>query len=864
MVDYASFFVFNHTTSMKLLTLFIALLIVSSSYDFAKAQMVTDYWGRDQFGDSVHWVFPHDSLYDHREVIIKFRKGILNKSFLCYDCYPDTLYRIDPKHPHPTLTYPTFEDCRKEAMSQRFAVDSGIINDYPLAMMLKSYGGKKLRRMTFANPCHDTLSITRYGDTIAMDHFNWMVLLMDNDTSIKPLLTNIVYYYKNKIQVAEPNGWFFPARIPHEKYIRAGHQKSMTLCGADIGWDFEVGDPSIKVGVIDNGIDWHLCELGGKGVGMPGTFPTYKVIDGWNFSSNRLDPSGHTAPDNLGSDHGTSCASLISANTNSICAAAEVVGVAGGWGSAGADDSTGFGVTLLGLRVVDTSTHLNYKYRKDYIAAAIFLASAYSTDTTINPYDSSLYRYGMGADVLNNSYGYGGDAQDTTSQDPTFLSIRKATEESYQHGVSFVACKQNFHGDTKRIIPADYLPQNMVVAVGASDFNKDIEFYSNVGRAMDLIAPGGDVPGGGGVGDSDYICLTVTDNNDQDSSWFNGTSAATPHVAGAIALLKSFFKRTLPSSAYKSLEPEDYEGILKASAYDLRNVRGHTGNNYTNHYDVKSGWGHLQIDSAFRYLVDSGFSITHVEIPALGDTIFGTWSSYSPTLFFNVGFDSSVLDDDKIVTARHRTITMSFVLPDSSFDYTRSMFIWGKGRGKHFCYSNESPNYQEHFTEILSGTGGLHSTGLQNSPNDEIQGIIHSGRKKVTMQGIQYDVSTTNPMTGQPFGLLPKTSNLGFNFSVFAAKLAGLNDVKKHIQVIQSEADISVSSNSLPTLHIESSKPLVRLSVFDILGREIFTKSMIGIPTSTEVQLPALGTGSYFCRLVTTSGVQTKKFLIAR
>ncbi len=95
---------------------------------------------------------------------------------------------------------------------------------------------------------------------------------------------------------------------------------------------------------------------------------------------------------------------------------------------------------------------------------------------------------------------------------------------------------------------------------------------------------------------------------------FNGTSAATPHVAGASALLLEYF---INSDNYNIIPTiEDIEHLLEFGADDI--VDFDLG--YTPGYDEKNGWGRLNIGNSLN-LVSGENKLIHVTLENLDYTI---------------------------------------------------------------------------------------------------------------------------------------------------------------------------------------------------------------------------------------------------
>lgn len=112
-------------------------------------------------------------------------------------------------------------------------------------------------------------------------------------------------------------------------------------------------------------------------------------------------------------------------------------------------------------------------------------------------------------------------------------AVLKATiKRAAQKGILLVAASGNEYGDPVSY-PARY---NEVIAVASVDENKIHSPFSNIGRENDLSAPG------------ENICSTVP-NNDYDC--WEGTSMATPHVTGLLALLKERFPNYASSTLRK-------------------------------------------------------------------------------------------------------------------------------------------------------------------------------------------------------------------------------------------------------------------------------------------------------------------------
>lgn len=170
------------------------------------------------------------------------------------------------------------------------------------------------------------------------------------------------------------------------------------------------------------------------------------------------------------------------------------------------------------------------------------------------------YAADNGAKVINVSLGGPGEA----------LTLRDALAYAVGKGV-FVAISagNSFEKGNEADFPAKYAEtMEGVMAVGAIGRSMRHAYYSNTGSYIEIAAPGGDVRAGGSAGaiwqptirasDSDPDTIIFPRFDRYAEAGFQGTSMASPHVAGVAALLMS----QLGSAA----RPAIVEQILKATA----------------------------------------------------------------------------------------------------------------------------------------------------------------------------------------------------------------------------------------------------------------------------------------------------------
>lgn len=253
-------------------------------------------------------------------------------------------------------------------------------------------------------------------------------------------------------------------------------------------WDLSTGSSSVVVGVIDSGIDYNHLDLAANIWTNPGEIAANGVDDdgnGYIDDIHGIDPyNGDSNPmDDL--FHGTHVAGTIGAVGNNGIG---VVGVS--WNvkeiACKAFNSSGTGTTAA------TVACLNYLVKLKNV-------------------------YGVNIVATSNSYG----------GFPYSIAMYNAIKASRDAGMVFVAGSGNntSDNDAAPFYPASYDLQN-VISVGAIDSSANIASFSNYGAtSVDIFAPGVSV------------YSTIPGNQ---YAFGSGTSMATPHVSGAVALLLSY------------------------------------------------------------------------------------------------------------------------------------------------------------------------------------------------------------------------------------------------------------------------------------------------------------------------------------
>jgi len=299
------------------------------------------------------------------------------------------------------------------------------------------------------------------------------------------------------------------------------YQYAIFITNSDKAWNETVGDPSVKIAILDEGVDLRHPDLGQSIVG------SFDVTDSVHQQPNPWDA------------HGTACAGLAAATHNGK----GIMGVAGG-------------CSLLAIRIAYSQMP-----RGKWITSHRWITQAID------------WAWKSGADILSNSWGGGPYSQSITN-----AFDRARTRGRNGLGAVNIVAAGNDSG------PVDFpglLPDVMTVSASneydefKTKQSRDGEDWwgSNYGPEVDIAAPGvhnltTDVTGRGGYELSDY-----TD--------FNGTSSATPIVAGAAGLVISKnhavtekeVRRVLINSADKvGNEPYDRNGRNDQMGYGRVNV----------------------------------------------------------------------------------------------------------------------------------------------------------------------------------------------------------------------------------------------------------------------------------------------------
>jgi len=155
-----------------------------------------------------------------------------------------------------------------------------------------------------------------------------------------------------------------------------------------------------------------------------------------------------------------------------------------------------------------------------------------------------------GAKVINASWGSSASS----------TALRNAINSARTAGIIFVTAAGNDASNNDRVpsYPASFNLDN-IISVAALDQDGNLDSsYSNWGaKSVDLAAPGTRIYSTSGSGDDQY-------------QYMSGTSMATPHVTGAVALLRAAY----PTESYTNIIKRLFAGVEKVPSLTGKCVTG--------------------------------------------------------------------------------------------------------------------------------------------------------------------------------------------------------------------------------------------------------------------------------------------------
>ena len=335
-------------------------------------------------------------------------------------------------------------------------------------------------------------------------------------------ILNVVKSLRERPEVAQaaPNQPLELQRVPNDPGF--GQQWHYPLIQLPQAWDLSTGgERPVIVAVPDTGVFLAHEDLQGQ------------LVPGYDFVERRVggDDPGDAAVVGESSWHGTHVAGTIAARTDNNR------GVAG----------VSWGAQIMPLRVIGRGSGSIYD-----LAQGMRYALGLPNDSGEVPERR--------ADIINLSVG-------TNADSPLYAEVIQAARD---RGVVIVAAAGNQATD-RPLFPAALDGVISVTAVGP---NKQAAPYANFGSTIDLTAPGGDQRQGTASGVLSTLVEVVGGERRSSYGFLQGTSMATPHVAGVLALMKAI---------YPELDYDTFQNVLASG--QITEDLGVTG------FDPRYGWG---------------------------------------------------------------------------------------------------------------------------------------------------------------------------------------------------------------------------------------------------------------------------------
>ncbi len=324
---------------------------------------------------------------------------------------------------------------------------------------------------------------------------NWQRVRLPNGLAV----TDAIASYKalDEVEFVQPNFYYHLLATPNDPQFTSTGMYGLAKISAPAAWDLSTGSSSVVVADIDTGMlythqdlapnAWvNAGEIAGNGVDDDGN-GFADDVNGWDFfynDSNPIDDAG---------GHGTHTAGTIGAAGNNSL---NVVGV-------------NWNVKIMPIKIYSPA---------GTDSTSSMLVNAYA-------YVRMMKLRGVNIRATNNSYGNCGEA----------CGYDQATKDGIDAmgdaGIVnvFAAGNDNNNNDTNPGIsyPSVYTSPS-IISVAASDSLDAKASFSSYGLiSVDLAAPGVGV-------------LSTCNGSISSTCGKSGTSMATPHTTGAVALLAAF------------------------------------------------------------------------------------------------------------------------------------------------------------------------------------------------------------------------------------------------------------------------------------------------------------------------------------
>lgn len=651
----------------------------------------------------------------------------------------------------------------------------------------------------------DTSSISRNGDTLSIPNaFSMLILYIPEsyvDSVAADSLNKMTQYvnYASTNDLGKLSGDYFSS---YQTYYTASQQYNnigvpamwAKYDGNKIDYAAFVGNPNVKVGIFDSGINWgHEDMTRDKNSRLNSALSR---IQGGRcyFCSNT--PSVFDAAADLNDivdeTHGTYVAGIIGAVRNNDLGVAGIVGGDGATSCTGPNPTAG--VKMYDMKIGHTGQNIYGELDQKVVSTSAIIA-AYTDGVS-----QTITGQGYGLHVLNNSW-----ALPKGQSYQAFTAIMRVMQLAFKSQCVILFASGNDGGDcsVETLIPGK-LPDGWAILTGGTNGSGQKESYSNYSARLDNAAPATDDllynllrnSAGTGFGDgTKYGAL-------------EGTSFAVPQTTGMAAVVYGY------TLAKHALTPsiEDVEKVIEmGSEYFATGSGAQTG------HETGRGWGSIKALNIVNTIEHTQFELFHINSDASSGvtptiSVPTTATSSGKSIYLVSGWNSG-LSGPAVADIYEVTCSLSFSIPDPILG---SYTYWPR-----HSYADGYQNYNSDIDIINTVPDLYYKSETFNSLNSVTLTSSTSGEAVLT--SYFYKITSVNGSSVTPFWYPfdPNQTDPKFGFTLLGTSWP------TSVQEID-ESKVSIYPNPcIDIVNIELSEEFLNntidIALYAIDGKLLFT-----------------------------------------